>query len=310
MKLRSDVESAPPTTLIALLRLPKVEQVWEFGPVRFGPPSGLLDDSVGPAAGSWGAAASAAALAVRVEEPASGALGHRRALDWLRASLGALYLAGRLRGGGADSRLGPVPGDDLAPAVFVGAGLSLSCLADVMRVPATVPLDIDALLASDEAAAIARDCLQVEPADLVEKRLRQAAPWIQFSFDAFSFPDAVLGLGVALECLIGSQSHADVVRTVGMRTAFLLREGETAAARALTGSDWRTKATDLYKARSTVAHGRYEEGELGQAKEREIRQQFEDLVCRVAQRFREEGRVRAWLTDKHMREWQDQLEMG
>jgi len=309
-ELKAGLEASPGTTLIALFRFPKVRQVWDFGPVRFGPPALVIDERVVPATGSWGASASAAAFAVRVDEPAIGTRGSRRALEWLRAGLGALYLAGRLNGGGADTRLGPVPADELAPSVFVGPVGSLGCLVEVLRVPATVPLELDALLAAEEASALVLDCLQSEPADLVQHRLRQAAPWIQFSFDALSFPDAVLGLGVALESLVGAENTSDVVRTIGMRAAFLLREGDTPAERALTGSDWQIKAKSLYKARSTVAHGRYEEGALSQAKEREIRHDFEDLVCRIATTFRAEGRRHNWLTDKDLKNWQEQLELA
>jgi hypothetical protein len=307
--LRTALESSQGTTLVALFRGPEAQEVWEFGPVRFGPPGLLIDEHLRTTSGSWGAPRARAAFAIRVEDFAIGTRGSRRALEWLRAALGALYLAGRASGDGADTRLGPVPADELAPSVFVGPVGSMSGLVEMMRLPVTVPLDVDALLESSEAAALVHDCLRAERTDLVEQRLRQAAPWVQSSFDALAFPEAVLGLGVALESLIGSESTADVSRTIGMRAAFLLREGDTAAERALSGSDWRTKAANLYKARSKVAHGRYE-GTLGQDKERELRSDFEDFLCRVAIAFRDRGRTCGWLTDKDLRAWQEQLELA
>jgi hypothetical protein len=179
-----------------------------------------------------------------------------------------------------------------------------------MRIPSSVPLQIDELLGDDDAREFVLDCLQREPFDLVGRRLRQAAPWIQSAFDALAFPEAVLGLGVALESLIGSEGTSDVVRTVGVRTAFLLRVGETPAERALSASDWRTKASALYKARSTVAHGRYEPGTLDTVREAKIRNEFESLVCTVAAKFRAEGRRCEWQTDKDLKAWQEQLELG
>jgi hypothetical protein len=309
-RLKTGLATAEPTTIVALFRHPKAQGLWDIPPVRFGPVSRVVGGDAIPASGSWGAGSDAARFAIRVDEPAIGARGTNQALDWLRAVLGALYLAGRVNGGGADTRLGPVATDELAPAVFIGAAGSLGCLAEAMRLPTAVPLDIDELLDSTDAQALISDCLERAPATLVQRRLRQAAPWIQFAFDALSFPDAVLGLGVALESLIGSESKADVVRTIAMRTAFLLREGATTSERALSGSDWRKKATSLYDARSTVAHGRYEQGALSQAKERQIRLEFEELICRVAINFRRQGMEHSWMTDKDLRIWQEQLELA
>lgn len=308
-RLKTDLGIAPGTSLIALFRRPAGEQVWQFGPVRFGPVPLILDDELQPAAGSWGTPGESAAFAFRVEQDAIGVRGSERALEWLRAALGALYLAGRIEGA-ADARLGPIPADELAPAMFVGPTSSLRAVVDVMRLPSTIPLDVDRLLSNEGAFELVSDCLQVEPLDLVQSRLRQAATWIQCSFDALSFADAILSLGVALEALIGSESTSDVIRTIGMRAAFLLREGNTPEERTLSASDWRSSATRLYQSRSTVAHGRYEFGADSNAKERKIRQEFEEIVCRVAAKFRAEGRKQRWLRDADLKRWQEKLELG
>jgi hypothetical protein len=309
--LKSGLYRTPATILVALFRYPVVRRQWNFGPVRFGPVEEILDEHLHPAEGSWGRPAELASLAIRVEDPAIGIRGSRRALEWLRAGLGAVYLAGRIAGGGIDARLGPIPADELAPAMFVGPDSGLKAVVDVMRVPSTIPLEVDLLLGSNDAAELVNDCLQPHPYDLVQNRLRQAAPWIQCAFDALTFSEAVLSLGVALEALIGSEgTTTDVVRTVSMRVAFLLREGDTRQARALSASDWRTIAKDLYSSRSTVAHGRYKFGTLQSAKENEIRHKFEDVVCRVAKKFREEGKACRWLTDEDLKNWQDDMELS
>jgi hypothetical protein len=308
-RLKSDLQASPGTTLVALFRHPAGDQLWQFGPVRFGPVHLILDNQLQPAAGSWGAPADSAAFAFRIDQDAIGVRGSERALEWLRAALGALYLAGRIMQS-ADARLGPIPADELAPAMFVGPASDLRSVVDVMRLPSTIPLDADRLLSSDEAAAMVGDCLQLEPSDLVQRRLRQAVPWIQCSFDALSFADAVLSLGVALEALIGSEGTSDVVRTIGMRAAFLLREGRNPEERTLSASDWRSTATRLYQSRSVVAHGRYEIGADSNAEETKIRQQFEEIVCQVAAKFRAEGRKHGWLRDADLKRWQENLELG
>jgi hypothetical protein len=71
-----------------------------------------------------------------------------------------------------------------------------------------------------------------------------------------------------------------------------------------------SKSRGVSYARSKVAHGRYEEGVLGYQREREIRRDFEDLVCRVAKRFQVEGSEHSWTRDQDLREWQDRLEMA
>jgi hypothetical protein len=309
-KLKSELANAPGTTLVALFRHPSVERQWEFGPVRFGPVTKIIEENMRLAEGSWGPPAELASLAIRVEDPAIGILGCQRALEWLRAGLGALYLAGRIAGGGIDARLGPVPADQLAPTMFAGPVSSLKSVVDVMRLPSTVPLEVDCLLSLSDASDLVNNCLQPHPSDLVQRRLRQAVPWIQCGFDALTFADAVLSLGVALEALIGSEGVDDVVRTISMRVAYLLREGETPEARALSASDWRNAAKDLYSFRSRVAHGRYEFGTAPNPKEIEIRHKFEEIVCLVTKKFCEVGREDGWLSDADLKNWQENMEFS
>lgn len=308
-RLKAGLRSAPGTALVALFRHPAGNRLWHFGPVRFGPVNLILDTELQPAAGSWGQPAESAAFAFRIDQDAIGVRGSESALEWLRAGLGALYLAGRIVHAG-DARLGPIPADELAPAMFVGPTSGLRSVVDVMRLPSTIPLDADHLLSIEEASELVKDCLQLEPSDLVQRRLRQAAPWIQCSFDALTFADAVLSLGVALEALIGSENTSDVVRTIGMRAAFLLREGDTPEERTLSASDWRSTATRLYQSRSVVAHGRYELGVGSSAEESETRREFEEVVCQVAAKFRIEGRKQGWLRDADLKRWQENLEMS
>jgi hypothetical protein len=308
--LREELANEPGTTLVALFRAPRCAELWEVGPVKLGPPSRVLDGLGVQVNAELRSAADRAAFALRVDDTAFGVRGRRRALEWLRAALGGLYLAGRIYGDGADSRIGPVPADELAPSLFVGTLASLGCLVEAMRIPPSVVLRVDDLLRDSRALDLVKDCVDPVSQDLVSQRLRSAAPWIQAAFDALIFPDAVMALGVALEALIGSESKADVVRVVTIRTGYLLREGETSAERALSGRDWRSRATRLYEIRSSVAHGRYEAGKLSESAEASIRQEFGDLVCRIADRFRQVGRERGWLEDKEMRTWQEELEMA
>ncbi len=308
-QLRADLRKAPGTTLVALFRRPTGKRVWQFGPVRFGPAHLIIDDQLLPSAGLRLPPGESAAFAFRIDQDTVGVRGSERAFDWLRAGLGALYLAGRFAGA-SDARLGPIPADELAPTMFVGPASNLRSVVDVMRLPSTIPLDVDLLLSTEEAADLVSDCLQNEPNDLVQRRLRQAAPWFQCSFDALTFADAVLSLGVALEVLIGSEGTNDVTRTIGMRAAFLLREGDTSEQRTLSASDWRSTATRLYHSRSTVAHGRYEFGTASSANESAIRREFEDMVCRVATKFRAEGKSQGWTRDADLKQWQENLELG
>jgi hypothetical protein len=90
----------------------------------------------------------------------------------------------------------------------------------------------------------------------------------------------------------------------------MLREGRSRDQRSLTGGHWRDRAKKLYGRRSKVAHGRYTEGQLARGEELAIRNEFEDLVCRTAARFREIGRREKWQTDADLRKWQERLELA
>jgi hypothetical protein len=308
--LESALKSGTGTTLIAIFSVATVSTRKTVGCTEFGPAHALLDDSsLALERGDWGALGASDQLAIRVTDPALAGRGRRVALQWLRGALGALYLAGRAIGG-VDVRVGPVPADDLAPSVFVGPPNQLACLVHAMRLPLSVPLDIDKLLANTEAVDLMADCLGNDRSDLVSLRMRDAAPWIQLAFDALAYPDAVLSLGISLEALIGSESPADVVKVVSTRAAFLLREGRSRSDRAISGGEWRARTKRLYDARSRVAHGRYTEGTLSAEEQWQVRRDFEDLVCRVAVEFRNVGRRQGWTTDKDLRSWQDELEMG
>jgi len=310
--LESELSSAPETTLVAVFPGVAVSSAVAIGCVEFAPAStvfakpGLALASGAPLPDFT----KQEALAVRVNEPAAGSKGRRRALLRLRAAVGALYLCARLHGAG-DRRLGPIPADDRAPALFVGPAGDLACLVQVMRFSPSFPLDIDGLLKLPAAMSLMADCLDPGPADFVSQRLRDCAPWIEVAFDALAYADAVLSLGVALEVLLGSESqHEEVVKLVSKRVAFLFREGRSRDQRLLTAAEWRDRARRLYGQRSKVAHGRYTEGELTELEERAIRSEFEDLVCRSAARFREIGRREGWQADNDLRKWEERLELG
>jgi hypothetical protein len=308
--LESALKSGPGTTLIAIFSAASISTRTTVGCAEFGPARALLaDSSLALEVGDWGTLKDSDQLAIRVTDPALAGRGRRLALQWLRGALGALYLAARSVGG-TDVRVGPVPADDLAPSLFVGPPNNLACLVRVMRPPLSVPLEIDKLLAMTDAVDLMTDCLCEDPSDLVSLRLRDAAPWIQLAFDALAYPDAVLSLGISLEAIIGSESPADVVKVVSTRAAFLLREGRSRSDRAVSGGEWRTRTRRLYDARSRVAHGRYSEGFLTAEEQRQVRHDFEDLVCRVAVEFRRVGRRHRWQTDKDLRIWQEELEMA
>jgi hypothetical protein len=145
--------------------------------------------------------------------------------------------------------------------------------------------------------------------DLVAERLRSATPWLQFGFESKEYSEAVLYLGVALECMVGTERTSDAVKTVGTRCAYLLRQGD-GDDRTLSGLRLINQAKGLYGERSRVAHGRYVRNTGWQPKEDGIRQEFEGFVCRVAERFREVGRQEGWQSDADMANWQARLEMA
>lgn len=309
LRMQSELECSSGTTLIAVFPEPAGEKLWQFGPVTFGPVNVVVGEHLRLVADSLDTLASPGAFAFRVEESAIGVRGSTRALDWLRAAIGALYLAGRIAGR-ADARLSPMRTDELSPVMFFGSSSSLRSVVDALHLSPTMPVDVDALLEDFQVRGLVADCLQARPSDLVEKRLRLAAPWLQCSFDSMSFPDAILSLGVALETLIGTEGTGDVVKTVAIRTAFLLRVGETQEERTLSASDWRGAAKRLYGARSVIAHGRYERGKKSEAEERRLRQDFEQMVCLVAAQFRLEGKRHGWTKDLDLTSWQEYLELG
>jgi hypothetical protein len=309
LQLRGDLESASGTTLIAVFPTSAGESLWHFGPVRFGPLNLVIDEQDRGATTEWDTRTPSNSFAFCVEESTIGVRGSGRALDWLRAAIGALYLAARLDGS-VGARLGPMQVDELAPTMFIGPRSDLKSVADALNLSPTIPLNVDRLLRNSEMTDVVGDCLQPRPDNLVQRRLRLAAPWLQCAFDSLTFPDAILSLGVALEALIGSEGTADVVRTIAIRTAFLLRSGETSDERTLSASDWRDSAARLYGSRSVVAHGRYEPGLKTEGEERRVRDEFEDLVCQVAARFRSEGKSRGWAKDADLKKWQETLELG
>lgn len=302
--LARGLKGAPATALVSFFRKPLVQKEWIFGNIRLAPAETVLSrGDVPPEAAEQVAGAS---VAICVYEPGAGARGARRALQGLRSTLGALYLAGHALG--ADGRVGPIPGDEFAPSLYVGSPGQLGSLVAKMRIPESVALDIDSILAADEMRELVQDCIAPDFPTFVTERLRAAAAWLQIGFDALVYPDAVMALGIALEGLVGGQRGGDVIKIVSTRTAFLLREGTTRRDLALSALDWVDKTKSVYAERSSVAHGRYEEGNA--AHEASNRSQFEDLVCRVALRFRQVGRNEGWGSEKDLQAWQELLEMG
>jgi hypothetical protein len=302
-RLKLDLAEGPGTVIVAMFRSPPLTRKAAFGRIQFCPPEELVaENGLEDAAGGVFAAAE---LAVRVEDPGGGSRGARRALQWLRAGLGALYLAANTADVGA--RVGPVPADDFAPALFVGGAGNFGRLVETLRIHNSVPANLDQMLLDAEAVDLIGDCLQDFP-DFVSSRLWLACSWLEVAFDALSFPDAALALGIALEALVGAQGPGDTVKTVSTRTAFLMRDGSTADDRALSALDWRDRTKSVYKARSAVAHGRYAEGDA--AKEAKHRSSFEELVCQVAVKFRCIGREEGWESDADMQAWQERLELA
>jgi hypothetical protein len=303
-RLAESLEEAPGTVLIGLFQKPVVAHEWTLGNVRIGPAATVLDADEFPAA-EFKSVRQRAGMAIRVDEAAAGMRGARHALQSVRACIGALYLAGRTAG--ADTRVGPVPGDGFTPSIFVGVPGELVAFVEAMRIPESAPLELEQLLSDPDHLQFIEDCLRPSD-DFITTRLRSAAAWAQIGFDALAYPDAVLALGIALEALVGSEGSGDTVKTVSTRVAFLLRHGATPEDRTLSAFDWRNHTRSVYDERSAVAHGRYAEGEA--AKEGANRRQFEDLVCRVAVQFREVGREKTWTQDKDLKKWQEMLELG
>lgn len=302
-RLKLDLAEGQGTVIVAMFRTAPLTRTAAFGRIQFSPPEELAAESgLEDAAGGIFAAAG---LAVRVEDPGGGNRGARQALQWLRAGLGALYLAASAADVG--TRMGPVPADDFAPALFVGEAGSFGGLVESLRIRNSVPANLDQILVDEDAVDLIGDCLR-EPPDFVSGRLWLACSWLEVAFDALAYPDSVLALGIALEALVGAQGPGDTVKIVSTRTAFLMREGTSADDRTLNALDWRDRTKDVYKARSAVAHGRYAQGDS--AVEARLRSSFEELVCQVAVRFRSVGREEGWESDADLQAWQERLELG
>jgi len=309
--LTAELASAPGTVLIAVFTTATASAHETFGRLQLGPAAEIIGESaVETPPSGWDALPRSSQLAIRIDDPAPGARGRRSAFQSLRGCLGGLYLAASAAGS-TNARIGPVPADDLSPAAFVGPSDALTCLVQALRSPAEGSFDASAVLELPGAREIIIDCVNPPEDELVGIRMRDAAPWIQLGFDALTYPDAVLSLGIALECLIGSENASDpITQIVSKRAGYLLREGRSRKERVLTTGEWRDKTKNLYEARSKVAHGRYREGAISQAQEHKTRSDFEALVTRVALAFRKTGRTKKWMTDADLRDWQEQLEMG
>jgi hypothetical protein len=303
-ELVETLERAPGTIVLAAFSAPLITGTFEVGKAVFGPLPGLLDDERVESLRGRGGSCESGVFGILIEEEAAGMRGSRRALETMRRALGGLYLAGRASG--ADTRIGPVPADDLNPAVFVGPPGALEGLVHTLRIPESVAIDVDQLLLDADCRALVEECVNGS-ADFVADRLASAAAWMQLGFDALAYAEAVLALGIALEALIGSDQAGETVSVVSKRTAFLLRTG-TGEARALSAYDWSERTKKLYGERSNVAHGRYTAGDI--AKEFGLRKEFEDLVSRVALEFRTVGRRASWSSEKDIRDWQLKLELA
>jgi hypothetical protein len=303
-ELVETLERAPGTLVLAAFSAPPVNGTFKVGQAVFGPLELLLEDERLKSLRGRSGSCERGVFGILVEEETAGMRGSRRALQTMRRALGGLYLAGRARG--ADTRIGPLPADDLNPAVFVGPPGELEGLVHRLRIPESVAIDVDQLLGDAEGRALIDDCVEGS-ADFVAERLAAAAAWAQVGFDALVYAEAVLALGIALEALIGGDRGGDTVSIVSKRTAFLLRTGEDEA-RALSAYDWSERTKKLYGERSNVAHGRYAEGDV--AKEAVLRHEFEDLVFRVALEFRTVGRSEPWSDEKDIRAWQLRLELA
>lgn len=307
----ADLGSRPSTRLFAAFEGAKATQVVERGPVTLGP-APLIDERyslracVDPAAA---AIFDSDSLVVVVEVPARGKLGAAHATRWLRGGLGSLYLLAREDG--LKPALGTVTGDMPGASVFVGPanGSGFDRMSHQFRLAAGDPLDVDLLLGREDALAFFADCLSLQPGDLVAERLTQCAPWFQAGADALAYPDAMLALGIALEALVGSEGKGNVVEVVSKRCGYLLRKGENDSERALSGLDWKRRASKYYGERSDVAHGRYAEDAERLALQPSLRDEFEQLVARLVFRFRERGRKEKWVDYKAMKRWWELLEM-
>lgn len=308
----SDLSSRPSTRLFAAFDGARAAQVIECGPVTLGP-APLINERYGLKSCVEPAAAAifdqGDSLAIVVEVPARGRLGAAHATRWLRGGLGSLYLLAREHG--LKPALGTVSEDIPAASVFVGpaTGSAFERISHQFRLAAGEPLDVDALLGRDDALAFLADCLSPQPSDLVAERLTQCAHWFQAGADALAYPDAVLALGIALEALVGGEGKGNVVEVVSKRCGYLLRKGENDQERALSGLDWKRRATKYYGERSDVAHGRYAEDPGRLTLQPSVREEFEQLVARLVFRFRDRGRAEKWSDYKSMKRWWELLEM-
>ncbi len=227
LHLTTSLRGRAGTTAIGIFAAASASQIRRIGCASVGPVAALLAEDVLrrvdgdwarlPIRIAWQSVSTTPPLARAVDgEPFAGC-----AQPWERSTLLAgLQIAATTHGSDLSLRM----------------SCSLRFLSDTrpnwpavqtMRLPASVPLDVDRILANDEALAVIADCLDSDADALVPKRLGDATPWIQIAFDSLAYPDAVLALGVALEVLLGSTGNEDVTKVISMRTAYLLREGSS-----------------------------------------------------------------------------------
>lgn len=304
-----DLCERPATRVFAVFEHVVCTELVTRGPITLGP-VGEVDEQFGLTGGLADAdgVLDGAAFVVMAEVPARERLGLVHGARWLRGALGALYFLARRAG--ARPSLGRVHAGVPGGRVFAGAEDDYQHVSYRFRLTTGDDLNIDHLLGLEDGMDFFLDCLSVEPTDLVAERLTQCAPWFQFGLDAAAYPDAALALGIALEALVGNETGGSVVDVVSKRCGYLLQTGDDEKARALSGLDWKRKASKCYDQRSSVAHGRYVESPKQLAREPQLRDAFEDLVSRVAFRFRERGRDEGWATFKDMKDWAELLEMS
>ena len=292
--LVADLADAQADWLIAVCGHARTTRGHAFDDVTFGPLSAVRDDLRPVAPGEEGQA-----LAITVAPNACGREAAVRGTERLRQALGALYLAAVVAGQRAPS--GTRIGDGFPPAIYLtapGRGGSL-LTPDAVAGLSAEPLDADEILSASDSVALMGEILARDRHDLAQERLPRGAAWLQRGFDAISFADAVLALGVALECVIGDESAGHTVENVSRRCSLLLVEDDNPLKRL----DVSKQARRLYDWRSRVAHGRFEPAGQDAAELESVRHEFASFVSRVTAAFADKARAERWQKYDDLRDW-------
>ena len=311
-ELIAQLVEAPTLLVFGVFRGAALSTEIDLDPVWLGPAT-LIDQRFSLSSGadeSFAATLKSDHFLVLVRTNRNGRMAAALGLSLLRGAIGALYIVAV--NAGVEPAIAELPAQSPSAAVMIGPGADGRYSEHVVgrRIGPAAVVDLDELLRDAQARDILEDCVAPRSEDLVSQRLSQCTPWLQIGMDALADSDAFLALGIALEALVGSEGGGETVDVVARRTGYLMRQGDTDEERALSGLSWANRTRKFYGERSTVAHARYVHDPTKAGRERQIRSDFEALVCALVPRFRSVGRAKAWTDYRDMKSWWDIVQMA